>query len=632
MFKNFGASFLKWIVCIALCISNLWFSVSDWFITIGVDVEIPETKKEEILVNRDAMTDTYSAVDGLGRPVAMNDETGEYREDRFVGLFYWTWHVSHSKSVETPVNVNNVVTENPDASHDLDYSKWGYPTMPHHWNEPIYGFYDTDDRWVLRKQAELFAAAGVDVIIFDNTNGTFTWKESYDVLFEVFDEARKDGVNTPQIAFLLPFGNGENTTTQLRMLYEDIYSKGRYSNLWFYWKGKPLIMAYPDDLRTSTEKIDKEIYSFFTFRPGIAEYYLSSDDKKHGDNAFEKAFDRNQYWSWLSVYPQAKNYTRDGVLEQMAVSVAQNYCAETGLTAMNGENVFGRTYTSKGYDTSENAKLYGANFAEQCEYVLEADPEFVFITGWNEWVAGRFPEWQGVTNAFPDEFDDTYSRDIEPSKGDLKDHYYYQMVDFIRKYKGVRQNEPDKQKLTIESFSDWENVEKTYHSYAGNTFDRDDCGYGKIHYTDSSGRNDIVYSKVTSDTNNIYFLVSCKEPISSSSDSEWMRLLISTGDSDKSWEGYEYIINRVSPSGDRAVVEKSKGGWNWEKAGEAVIKIDSDKLMLAIPKTLLGIESDSFTVDFKWTDNTLKNGDIMDVYLCGDTAPTGRFNYRYICE
>jgi len=55
--------------------------------------------------------------------------------------------------------------------------------MPHHWNEPLFGCYDTDDRWVLRKHAEMLANAGMDVIIFDNTNGTFTWKESYDVLF-----------------------------------------------------------------------------------------------------------------------------------------------------------------------------------------------------------------------------------------------------------------------------------------------------------------------------------------------------------------------------------------------------------------------------------------------------------------
>ena len=40
-------------------------------------------------------------------------------------------------------------------------------------------------------------------------------------------------------------------------------------------------------------------------------------------------------------------------------------------------------YTSKGYDTSENALLKGANFAEQFEYALEVDPKVIFVTGQN---------------------------------------------------------------------------------------------------------------------------------------------------------------------------------------------------------------------------------------------------------
>ena len=38
---------------------------------------------------------------------------------------------------------------------------------------------------------------------------------------------------------------------------------------------------------------------------------------------------------------------------------------------------------------------------------------------------------------------------------------------------------------------------------------------------------------------------------------------------------------------------------------------------------------DAVTLDFKWWDNPQKPGDIMDVYLSGDAAPDGRFNFRY---
>ena len=580
-------------------------------------------RQDPILEQRLTDTGALAATDGLGRALPMKDEAGKERKDRFVGLFYWTWHVSQAKNVQTPVNVNAVTEADPTAAHDLNNPAWGYIGMPHHWNKPLYGFYDTDDRWVLRRHAELLAAAGVDVIIFDNTNGTATWKDSYDVLFEVFAEARADGVQTPQIAFLLPFPGSENDSdTQLRMLYEDIYKPGRYSDLWFYWKGKPLIMAHPDRIRESEEPLDKEIYGFFSFRPALAGYKAIK-----GENAFQRAFSENLYWNWLSVYPQTVNYNRVGKPEQMAVSVAQNWSAEAGLTAMNGENVFGRTYTSKGYDTREDAALYGANFAEQAEYALAVDPEFVFITGWNEWVAGRFEEWGGVTNAFPDEFNDEFSRDIEPSAGKLKDHYYYQMVDFIRRYKGVKSNKPDTVRRTINDFSDWDAAPQTYWSYENNTFDRDDVGYGNIRYTDTSGRNDIVWAKTASDDENLYFLVACKNDLTPQTDPQWMQLLLSTGSGD-AWEGYQFIVNRTGPGS----LERSRGGWDWVTVGTAQAQVRDNLLWVTVPKAALGITGNAFTLDFKWTDNTLENGDIMDLYLHGDTAPVGRFNFRYVSE
>ena len=33
--------------------------------------------------------------------------------------------------------------------------------------------------------------------------------------------------------------------------------------------------------------------------------------------------------------------------------------------------------------------------------------------------------------------------------------------------------------------------------------------------------------------------------------------------------------------------------------------------------------------EFKWNDNMTKEGDIMDFYVSGDTAPFGRFNFVY---
>ncbi len=43
----------------------------------------------------------------------------------------------------------------------------------------------------------------------------------------------------------------------------------------------------------------------------------------------------------------------------------------------------------------ENAHYYGVNFQQQWDYALKTDPEFLFVTGWNEWTMGRFETWQG---------------------------------------------------------------------------------------------------------------------------------------------------------------------------------------------------------------------------------------------
>jgi hypothetical protein len=50
--------------------------------------------------------------------------------------------------------------------------------------------------------------------------------------------------------------------------------------------------------------------------------------------------------------------------------------------------------------------------------------------------------------------------------------------------------------------------------------------------------------------------------------------------------------------------------------------------MLAIPRASLGLTNEPVTFDFHWADNFQTN-DIADFGVDGDSAPDGRFNYRY---
>ncbi len=582
-----------------------------------------------------ALPDTWTATDGLGRTLPTAQNTRETQE-KFVGIFFHTWHSSFSNN--TSANIPDILAQNPGV-RDFSTIDWG-KKFSYFWNEPIYGFYDGKDPWVLRKQAEMLANAGVDVVIFDNTNGTDIFREGLLALLETFAQARADGVKTPQISFLLPmFGPYQDTANQLRQLYELIYSKGRYQDLWFYWKGKPLMMGCPDALDTS-DPTDAAILDFFTYRPANPAYREDSAQIYDEDgNVVTYIYPPENHicWQWITTYPSVVARNPDGTAEQVCVSIAQNWSKEQGLTPMSSDKVeqlFGRSYSGKlgQQDTRENAMLYGVNFADQWEFALEVDPEFVFITGWNEWRAGLNEEIWGYQNAFADTFDDEHSRDIEPSTGPLKDHYYYQMVSFIRQFKGVRDTPVASDPKTIDLASgedQWADVGPYFAAYPGNTGDRDHKGYDKYYYTDETGRNDILGAKVARDDQYLYFMVETVRDLSPSSDPAWMRLFLDVkGQSSENWETFDYVVNRTAP-GEQAVLERSTGGWNWEQVGLVDYNVTGNRLELKIPKAMLGLEGDQFALNFKWSDNMQEDGNVMDFYNHGDVAPGGRFKYHY---
>ena len=575
---------------------------------------------QNIQAKSDVLPDTWTATDGLGRTLPANGEVRAKDGKKFVGLFYWIWHTEFAKSYAA-LNASQILSLHPEILHDFDSPLWlsAQDGRPYYWNQPLYGYYRDTDAYVLRKHAELIADAGVDVIVFDCTNGTSTWDESYEKLFAVFESAKEDGVNVPKVAFMLPFNNGPDTTTSLKNLYARIYAKGRYKDLWFIWDGKPLILAHSSGLNLK-DRTEKEISAFFTFRQNEPTYFCRNT------NYLKKT------WGWCSDYPQTKfGRSLNGRTEQMCVSVSQN-AADGALVAMNaGDGVQGRSFAKGDYTYSfrkgnqtvtvtkntENAMLYGLNFQQQWDNALSADPDFIFVTGWNEWIAGRWKSWQGTQNAFPDQFSDEYSRDIEPADGILKDHYYYQLVANIRRFKGIA----DK---TIESGG-----VKIYYHYANNTPDRNSKGWKGIKYESSTMRNDFIRVAVNDTGEHIVFRIRTKDAVSPKGNA-WMRILLDTDPSGETpnWEGFEYVVNRENAGDNKVSIEKSVGGWAFEKTGEADYTITDNEMTVTVPVSALGLQG-QVHFNFKLSDNMQTDGDIMDFYKSGDAAPGGRFMFVY---
>lgn len=560
---------------------------------------------------------SWVATDSIGRALPDHDQVGRLKKDKFVAMFYWTWHIA--KHAEPGyVNIDQVIRKIPDSVNDYNHPVWErYKNIEcHHWGEPLFGYYRTTDPWVLRKHAEMLADAGVDVIVFDCTNKSLTWKESYDILCQTWQQAMRDGVNTPKIAFFLPFGPYDNSLISIEKIYKDIYEPGRYKDLWFYWQNKPLIIAYPDN-------IPEPIKSFFTFRPGQPGYRCGPQ--------------RKDDWSWLEVYPQ-HGYVEyaPGKYEMVSVGVAQNATDDLVPAAMNDKDqVYGRSYTKvKGFDKRPDAVLYGLNFQEQWDRALELDPKLVFVTGWNEWVAGRFESWQGTENAFPDQYNMEYSRDIEPVKAEIGDNYYYQLVSNIRKFKGAEEQQIASKYNTVKidgSFCEWIDIEPEYLDHMGDTMHRNHPGYGDLVYTNESGRNDFVRMKTACDKSDLYFYADCAESITRPADFNWMILFIDVDrDKNTGWQGYDYLINRKRTADNNTSIEKNIGNkWNWVVDGDAEFAVNGTEVEIQISRKAILDKVSTVDIEFKWADNIKGDGDVMDFYISGDVAPSGRFNYVY---
>ncbi len=190
-------------------------------------------------------SDYWTATDALGRKTTGFSEAGSVRKDKYTGIFYLTWHTDFMADFKPVLNIREILEKYPEAERDVNHPAWrGLDGGVFWWDEPIFGYYRTTDDWVLRKHAEMLADAGIDLIVMDATNGAITYKSAYTQLLKVWEQARKDGVKTPGIAFILPFAANDYSLASIKELYRDLYKPGLHKDLWFTWKGKPLIMAY----------------------------------------------------------------------------------------------------------------------------------------------------------------------------------------------------------------------------------------------------------------------------------------------------------------------------------------------------------------------------------------------------
>ena len=149
-----------------------------------------------------------------------------------------------------------------------------------------------------------------------------------------------------------------------------------------------------------------------------------------------------------------------------------------------------------------------------------------------------------------------------------------------------------------------------------------------------AGRNDIVEAKMANDGKTLWFYVRTDRPITPCTDPKWMRLFIDVKGSElPDLEGFQYAVGNPAADGSKTALSRSRNGWNWEKIADLDYRVSDNEMVVAVPFAAIGMKNPkSFTVDFKWIDNAVDQGDIQQCLSDGDAAPNGRFRYRYIFE
>ncbi len=564
---------------------------------------------------------TYGGVDDMGRYLTADYETTTPRSGRYVGIFYFLWQGEHGTA--GPYDNTKIVANNPGAinSEANWYAAGGGAQGAHHfWGEPLFGYYKSNDTWVMRKHVQMLTDAGVDFICFDATNG-YTYTARVKELIAVWYEYLLKGYDVPKLVFY----TNTNSGVTMNSIYNDIYNNAslkaqypRLSELWFNWDGKPLIIGDSSDANLSSAA-----KSFFRIK---ANQWPNESKKADG-------------FPWMEfsrLLTTSSVYGLNGRKEVMNVSIAQhNATVRFSATAWYGGNDRSRSYHNGSNDKSADAYMYGHNFAEQWNYAINQDPEMVFVTGWNEWVAQRQPVISGQPIVFVDCADYNTSRDAEPMRGYYGDNYYMQLIDYIRQYKGTISRVYVGDGTTINmtgSFDQWDSsaITARYTDYQNDTVNRNTKGFGDISYVNTTGRNDIVKAAAAKDDSYFYFYVETASNLTSYTDKNWMTLFLSVGVNDNpNWYGYNYAVNIDSPvSSTKAYLYQSQGGWDWARVGSVQMKIEGKKMMVAVPRSSVGATGNLFHVEFKWADNYTDN-DIWSFYTDGDTAPYGRLNYVF---
>ena len=570
-----------------------------------------------------------TGTDDFGRVITPVDK--KINDDRYVGMFYFLTLGQHTN--HTGIYDINLITKQ--GTDHSAFTAFDTPDTPvdsaHFWGEPVWGYYNSCDVWVMRKQIEMLTMAGVDFLVLDTSNN-FLYDRVTNLLFSVLMEYQSQGWDVPRIVYYMGKHELSADISAFKKVYNIFYAKDTYKSLWFTPNDpqKPMIVApdtVVDALANSANLQEKGFSEFFDFR--VTQWPTGGSYYQTGAPWIDFKYPQRPQTGWISL------------------STAQH--VTVCMTDIEGSRGRGWYPTEKvgrywqGVNDHENWRM-DLNFQAQWNTVLGMSEEqkatnarFVFLTGWNEWVAQKIR--RGDNDYFTvDTYCPEYSRDIEPSRSDgMKDYTYFMTIMNIHNdnfapavHYQYPVATPD---ITKDDTDVWNTSKAVYRDFTGECADRNfKAMAGNTVYTDNSGRNDIDTVTILRDSQYLYFRVTCVDAITAheTGDHGWMNLWLKTANAQGDlMGGYEFVVN-YEVSGNKSQILRCKSPDDMESVGEADVNVFGNAMIVRIPLKALGLSESDYQVEFKVTDNVQNMiGDPLNLYSTGDAAPIGSLNFSF---
>lgn len=566
-------------------------------------------------------TNYLVAIDSLGR-VMQSKATGNEKK---VGIFSSLW-MGQPCLFSDIYNSDEILKMENGADILLSVDTYDPQIAPanefYYPFEPLFGYYNAADEWVIRKHLALLAMAGIDFIMFDVTNGVI-----YELAYKKYmAEAAKmidDGLPAPKICF---YTHSRSLDT-IRALYEQVYRNGFYAQSWFTLDGKPLMIGYSlsyfdileaksrGDADYRPEELSTEILDFFTFKNPI----WPGDTLVPNDSAIP-------WMDWS--YPQQKY----GNI--MNVSASSHNRPPYSCNITHGDSWGNR---GRGYDLTQNKNISsnaasGTLYQKLWENAINNDPDIITLCNWAGSLSVKTLTTDYGLNEYTlcDSLNAEFSTDIEPMNGNYMDNFLIQTAINIRQYKesDTVLHKTENKSVSLNSLKGWSDVQAVYRDFTTETSARNYVGSAKtVSYTQPKADNDIISVRICRDSKNIYMLIQTKEPPVLSSNH--LNVLIGTGTPcQKGFAGYEYILLPNENAYDlyhfdddcTTVYNGSK-----TKCANASYSINGCYLQIQLPISAIG-KSEFY---FKVADSIENPNDIMSYYVSGESLPMGRFSFYF---